>query len=158
MSVDHVELWLRSVSSWTVGRKGEFVDDLEVLSASGFIDDYEVNMWNDHVPDDGVHDLSPREETVRDRVAAIREWAGERDYELPAFSRSTKVRGFDGPSYEATVLPLAVLVGFEGEELRWMAPYSDGDEHVSVQDRLDELTARSQDSGESADHSTVEAE
>lgn len=155
---EHVELWLRSVSSWTVGRNGEFVDDLEALSAQGVIDNYEVTMWNDHVPVDGAHDLSAREETVRDRVDAIHDWADEHDYELPAFSRSTKVRGFDGPSYEATVLPLVVLVGFEDGELQWTAPYSDGDEHVSVQDRLEELAARPPESAESADYPTVEAE
>ena len=157
---ERVELWLRSVSSWTVGRKGAFVDDLAALSAQGTIEDYEVNMWNDHVPVDGVHDLTPREQTVRDRVDTIHEWAEENDYDLPAFSRSTKVRGFDGPSYEATVLPLAVLAGFEDGELQWMAPYSDeeADEHVSVQDRLDDLASRPPDSSETPDYTAVEAE
>lgn len=155
---EHVELWLRSVSSWTVGRKGAFVDDLAALTARGIIADYEVNMWNDHVPVDAAHDLTPREQRVRDRVEAIHEWAGERDYDLPAFSRSTKVRGYEGPSYEAIVLPLAVLLGVEDGDLRWMAPYTDGDEHVAVQDRLDELAARPPESAEDADRPAVEAE
>lgn len=158
---ERVELWLRSVSSWTVGREGTFVDDLEALDTQDVIEDYEVSMWNEHVPVDSKYDLTEKERTVRERVAAIREWADERDYDLPAFSRTTRVGeapGVDGPSYEATVLPLAVLVGFEDGDLAWMAPYSDGDEHVSVQDRLDELSARPVDPDPEGDDLTVEAD
>lgn len=138
---ERVELWIRSMSSWTVGREGTFVDDIEELVDAGVVDDYEVTMWNDHVPVEPERELTRREALVRDRVDAIREWADEQGYELPAFSRSKKVRGFDGPSYEATVLPLAVLIGFDDGAVEWMAPYSDGETHVSVQDRLDELSA-----------------
>jgi len=142
---EHVELRLRSASSWTVGRDGTFVDDLEALAAEGAIDDYEVKMWSDHVPVDDGRELSETEREVRERVETIEAWADEHGYELPGFTETTKARGFDGPRYEATVLPLATLLGFEDGELRWMAPYSDGDEHVAVQDRLDELAARTVD-------------
>ena len=157
---EHVELWLRSISSWSVGREGTFVDDLEALAARGAIEDYEVNMWNDHVPVESDDDLTPRERRIRERVAAIRSWADERGYELPALSRTRTVgefQGVPGEGYEATVLPLAVLVAFEDGELQWMAPYSDGDEHVAVQDRLDELAGRLPDTGDDG-RVTVEAE
>jgi hypothetical protein len=139
---EQVELWLRSASSWTVGRDGTFVDDLAALDARDVVEEYDVRMWNDHIPDDDGRDLTEREQEVRERVEAIREWADGQGYELPAFSRTTKARGYGGPRYEATVLPLAVLLGHENGDLAWMAPYTDGDEHVSVQDRLDELAAR----------------
>jgi hypothetical protein len=156
---EHVELWLRSASSWTVGRDGTFVDDLDALDAQGVLEAYEVLMWGDHVPVDDGDDLTPRERRVRDRVDAVRAWADDRGYDLPALSRTTKVRGFgEGPSYEATVLPLAALLGFEDGDLQWVAPYSDGDEHVAVQDRLDELAARSPSEGEGAGRQPVEAE
>jgi hypothetical protein len=156
---EHVELWLRSMSSWTVGRDGTFVDDLEVLSAQDIIEDYEVNMWNDHVPVDAEGDLTSRERTIRERVESIRSWADEHGYELPAFSRTTTVGEFemiDGSGVEATVLPLAVVAGFEDGDLQWMAPYTDGEEHVAVQDRLDELASRLETSD--GDTVLVEAE
>jgi hypothetical protein len=140
-----VELWLRSMSSWTVGRQGTFVDDLEVLTARGVVDGYGVKMWDRHVPVDGDLHLTRRERRVRERVDAARSWADEQDYDLPAFSRTTTAgtfQGVDREGYEATVLPLAVLFGYEGGDLQWVAPYSDGDDHVSVQDRLDELASR----------------
>jgi hypothetical protein len=156
---EHVELWLRSASSWTVGRDGTFVDDLEALAAQGVLEDYEVLMWGEHVPVEDGDDLTAREQRVRDRVDAVRAWADERGYDLPALSRTTKVCGFgEGPSYEATVLPLAALLGFEDGELQWVAPYSDGEEHVAVQDRLDELAARSPTGSEDAGRQPVEAE
>lgn len=159
---ERVELWLRSMSSWTVGRAGTFVEDLEGLSGQGIVGAYEVNMWNDHVPTEGTSDLGEgeAEAAARERVEAVHEWADERGYELPAFTRSKTVRRFGGPSYEATVVPLAALLGFEDGELQWMAPYSDGDGHVSVQGRLDELAAQPLEAaGEGGtDVSTVEAE
>lgn len=142
---ERVELWLRSASSWTVGREGTFVDDLEALDAQDAIEGYEVAMWNDHVPVESDHDLTEKERAVRERVGEVRVWADEHGYDLPAFSRTTElgaVPGRDRPTVEATVLPLATLMGFEDGDLEWVAPYSDGDEHVSVQDRLDELAAR----------------
>jgi hypothetical protein len=158
---EHVELWLRSVSSWTVGREGTFVDDLDALAAQDVIDDYEVTMWNDHVPLDAERDLTAKEATVRGRVETIESWAEAYDYDLPAFSRTKQIGtgpGFDGPTYVATVLPLAVLLGFEDGGLQWMAPYTDGDEHVSVQDRLDELAARPVDPESDREEQLVEAE
>lgn len=152
-----VELWLRSVSSWTVGREGTFVDDLGALAEAGAVADYEVRMWNDHVPVDPNRALTASEETVHDRVDAMATWADERGYELPALYRTTKVRGLDGPSYEAWVLPLAALLGFADEDLVWMAPFSDGDEHVSVQDRLDRLAAGPHDRPAGREQDTIGA-
>jgi hypothetical protein len=158
---EHVELWLRSVSSWTVGREGTFVDDLEALEAAGVIEDYDVAMWNDHVPVAADRDLTEREQRIRERVEAVRAWADEHGYDLPALSRTTEVGaapGLDGPTYEATVLPLATLIGFEDGDLAWMAPYSDGDEHVAVQDRIEELAAQSVGDGDGRSEQLVEAE
>ena len=50
MPRERVERWLRSVSSWAVGRDGTFVDDLETLADRGVVEDYEVRMTDGHVP------------------------------------------------------------------------------------------------------------
>lgn len=141
MTGEHVELRLRSVSSWTVGRDGTFVDDLEVLAARGIIDDYEVRMVPGKIPLDPDVEVSPREATVRERVREMFEWADDRSYDLPAFGRRT-VPQPELHGLAVQVLPLATLAGYEDGQLQWMAPYSDGDDHVSVQDRLDELAER----------------
>ncbi len=143
MPCERVELWVRSASSWTVGRDGTFVDDLAALPARGVVEDYEVVVTDGQVPLDPDLDVSPREATVRARVREIKEWADGHGYDLPAFRRTRAVPRPDGSDVEVQVLPLAVLAGFEGERLTWMAPYSDGDRHVSVQDKLDELARRS---------------
>lgn len=145
MRGERIELWLRPLSSWTVGRTGSFADDLATLEARGIVESYDVDTWSKQVPVDPDRELTPREAALRERVRTFEEWAADRGYDLPAFSRTRKVRTRDGTTYEARLLPLVALAGYDGDDLAWMAPYSDGDRHVSVPDRLDELAARPPD-------------
>lgn len=157
MTGERVELRLRSVSSWTVGRDGTFVDDLEVLDTRGVIDGYEVTMIPDHVPLDPDLEVSPREATVRERVREMMAWADERGYDLPALDRIKRVPQPGVGDVEVRVLPLATLAGYEDGELQWMAPYADGERNVSVQDRLDELAARASPSPDEGSETALAA-
>lgn len=104
----------------------------------------------------------PRPHTARgrgrQRIEAFHDWAATRDRELPAFTRTTKVWSYDDPSYEAIVLPLAVLAAVEDGELQWMAPHGTAEDHVSVPARLAELSADLDESETAGGRDLVEAD
>ena len=109
------------------------------LQSTGVVDSYRIKRWPPRVGSADVADGQPRR---RDLVAEFREWAAEHGYGLePAFSAQTVTSSMveRDVQYEYTEVPLFALALYEDDELRGVAPCSDGDRTYTVDDGLTAL-------------------
>jgi hypothetical protein len=137
------ELWIRSYAPVGGGEsQDETLARLRDLEASGRFDDVTVRLWGKRVGVSTNGALTESGSTVRERVAAFEAWAGEADCSLaPFFERVERSSGVTGDRDEAQVLPAVALAEYRGGEVGHVAPCTDGETVVTVEDRLGELEA-----------------
>jgi hypothetical protein len=137
------ELWIRSFAPvGTGGQQEAAVDRLRELADAGRLDDLTVRMWNKQLRRSGPASYTEEGAAVFDAVDRFANWAVANDRSLaPFFEEREQTCEFTGETDSVLVLPNVALAEYEGGELVHLTPHSDGDAKVTVEQRLDELTA-----------------
>lgn len=138
-----VELFVRSLSPRDSRQRIEsIVRQLDALVATGTVARYRVVPTGAELPArraDAVTDIGG---ALLDRVTVFREWARATGRSIDAtFERRTISSRITGEDHDALVLPTVALAEYVGEDLRFVAPCVDGDDHWTVTDRLEALAA-----------------
>lgn len=117
-------------SSITRRQRREVVGELDRLESEGVLE-YEVRTWPDEVEvDDASSDLLS---TVR----TFERWGERVGVSLePCFDQRTYEQQITGESGEVLTLPGVALAAYADGELVTVVPYSDGADHVTVDQYL----------------------
>jgi hypothetical protein len=134
-------LYVRSLAPAGLQSHHETVfERLDGLKAAGVIDDYSVRVWGKSVSPDAA-EWTDSGQAIWEQLARFREWADDNDASLRSFFDEEAVHSeLTGQTYTRVLLPTMTLAEYEGDELRFVAPCSDGETVHTVADRLDELT------------------
>lgn len=115
------------------GGRHDLVERLEDLESEGRIDSYEVTTWPSRI--DASID-TPELRTVEE----FEEWADGNDVSLkPGFRRRRLESSFTGETSEVVVLPAVALAVHRDDELRGVAPCTEGSQSLSVDHYLNEI-------------------
>jgi hypothetical protein len=115
---------------------------LEELDASEVIDEYGVHVWGRRIATDTTTAGTDAGEAIFDRLNAFHAWADRTGMSLDSFFAIEETRStITGETYEAVVLPTMTLAEYEGDDLRFVTPCTDGTAVYTVPDRLDALVS-----------------
>jgi hypothetical protein len=123
-----------------------------MLSERGYLGDFEIHVWGRRI---GLSTTAARTETGRallDRIGRFRSWAERNGRSLePFFDTCECSSSITGEAYTSLVVPTMLLVEYEDDEVRHVAPHrvvddedvtGDGTEvsaDCSIEDRLSTL-------------------
>lgn len=138
-----VELYVRSLAPRAARERLErVVGRLEHLEETERIGDVSVRVTGKAIPATPADTVTDYGAFLCNRVAVFREWAGLTNRSLDAcFERRTVHSAFTGDEYDAIVWPEIVLAEYVSGDLRFVAPCEQGEESVTVEDRLVALEA-----------------
>jgi len=132
------ELWIRSFAP--VGgdeRQEAAVERLQELAESGRLSDLTVRMWGKQMRRSSPAAYTEEGKVVFDRVDRFTEWAEETDRSLePFFEERDHHSEFTGESDTSVVLPAVALAEYRDDDLVHLAPHTDGDRQVTVEERI----------------------
>lgn len=110
--------------------------------------EYEVRTWPDEV------ELDDAPEELLSTVREFERWSDREGVSLrPCLDRRSYDRPITGESGELVCLPCVALAAYDADGLATVVPYTDGEEHVTVDDYLGWLGT----SGRGADRRRLEA-
>jgi len=136
-----IELYVRSLlPDGAHSRQEAVIERLERLDADDEIEGYSVIVWGKQIARDSAGARTEEGEYILNRVAEFKQWALSSNVSLESFYQKHDVTNdaTDEP-YSAVVLPVMGLAEYEGEELRHVAPCTEGEEVHTIMDRLDRL-------------------
>jgi len=133
-----VELFVRSLSpAPTRSPVDDHLRRLRTLAGGERVADLSVDVWGREVGLSTTAARTDAGERVLDRVAAFREWAGQRGVTLEPFFETREVgAGLTGEPHTALVLPVCCLAEYEDNDLVHVAPYATEMAVHSVSDRI----------------------
>lgn len=118
------------------------IQRLEALEAAGRIDSFDIVLWGGRL---GVSTAAARTETgreIHDRIDACIEWAAANGRTFRSCFEAVEYdQTITGESYTAIELPQMTLIEYADDEIRHVAPCTDGTTVYDVSDRLDALEA-----------------
>lgn len=137
---DEIELCVRSLSPTAAReRQQAIVGRLEALAERDVVDEVDVSVWGDRIRLDG--DERTTSSAVHERMERLRSWAAASGRSLePVFQRRTGQSSLMGGHYDVLVLPMMGLVEYRDGRVSHVAPSRDGDDLVSVSDRVARLS------------------
>ncbi|WP_435334013.1 HTH domain-containing protein [Haloarchaeobius sp. TZWWS8] len=136
-----LELWLRPSCEWMCRHEKGLVECAKELEDRGVVDEVRVEQWGKYAPYYPDDATTESERRTSERLADYRAWADQTGTELRAFSR-TAVLQRGGKPVTMQILPLVALASYdESDDLLWVVPHGEGDEAVSVTQRLESLEA-----------------
>ncbi|MFB6140886.1 MAG: HTH domain-containing protein [Halosimplex sp.] len=136
-----IELYVRSLlPDGAHGRQEAVIERLQKLETEGEIADFSVIVWGKQIARSSAGARTEEGEYILNRVAEFKQWALSNNVSLESFYQKHDVENelTDEP-HSAIVLPVMGLAEYDGEELRHVAPCTDGDEVHTIMDRLDRL-------------------
>lgn len=135
------ELWIRSFAP--VGgdeRQEAAVERLQDLEEEGRLADLTVRMWGKKMRRSSAAAYTEEGRVVFDRVEEFREWAAGEGRSLePFFEERTERCEFTDEEDGVVVLPSVALAEYRDDDLVHLAPHVDGDERVTVRERIEAL-------------------
>ncbi|WP_459192172.1 HTH domain-containing protein [Halosimplex sp. J119] len=136
-----IELYVRSLlPDGAHERQEAVIERLQELDAEDEIEDFSVIVWGKQIARDSAGARTEEGEYILNRVAEFKQWALSNNVSLESFyQRQTVDNDVTDEPYTAMVLPVMGLAEYDGEELRHVAPCTDGDEVHTIMDRLDRL-------------------
>jgi len=144
------ELWIRSFAP--VGgdeRQEAAVERLQRMANEGRLADLTVRMWGKKMRRSSAAAYTEEGQVVFDRFEEFREWAAGEGRELePFFEERTERCEFTDTEDSVVVLPSVALAEYRDDDLVHLAPHVDGDERVTVRERIEQL--RGEDDAEVA--------
>lgn len=137
-----VELYVRSLSpGGFLEQQRGVVERLERLEANGTISDYGVDVWGRGLAEPDTARTSAGR-WIHDRIGEFREWAEREGMCLDSFFPVEAARSeITGEEYTYIRFPAMALAEYEGDDLRFVSPCSDGESVHTVMDRVDELAS-----------------
>lgn len=137
------ELYVRSLRpEGMTAHQNEVLDRLTTLADGSVLTDWTVRVWGKQAPATPSDTRTEAGADALDRVDAFREWAALNDRSLtPAFDVREVDSSLTGERYRALVFPTHLLAEYEDGRLDCVTPHSDGDDVVTVSDRLAALEA-----------------
>lgn len=138
-----VELYVRSLSPRDSRRRIEdVVRRLDELVEAGSLERYRVVPTGRELPPTPADAVTDFGAYLLGRLAVFQEWARATGRSVDdLFERRTARSRFTGEDHDALVLQTMIMAEYHGEDLRFVAPCLDGDDHVTVRDRLATLEA-----------------
>lgn len=116
------------------------IERLDELEAGGYIDEFTVNVWGRQISLSTAAARTDAGQFVLDRVDEFRAWAAETDRSVDSFFETRRVESeITDQEYAALVLPVLTLAEYRDDELAYVAPCTDGETVVTVEDRIDVL-------------------
>jgi len=136
-----LELYVRSLSpGGFLEQQHGVVERLERLEADDVIDDYSVDVWGRGLADPEAARTGVGQ-WIHDRIGEFREWAEGEGMCLDSFFPVEAVRSdITGEEYTRVRFPTVTLAEYDGDDLRFVSPCSDGETVHTVTDRLDAIT------------------
>lgn len=136
-----VELYVRSLLPRGAHERQErVIERLERLEAEEAVASFEVEVWGDRVGPSTAAARTSAGRTARGRLETFVEWAQANDRSLrPCFETHAVASEFTETAYTAIEFPLMTLVEYERDDIRHVAPCTDGTTTYTVSDRLREL-------------------
>lgn len=134
-----VELYVRSLAPDATRPAIEaVVERLQRLEAAGTVAGVTVHVTGGKVCPDGPTARTDAGRFLLDRVASFEAWADRTGRSISgAFRRLEAARGIDGSDHSGVVFPAMAMAEYEGDDLRFVAPATDGATVHTVRDRLD---------------------
>ena len=122
---------------------------LNRLVDAGKLASIDIEVWGGHAVSDAM--MTSADKATIETVSGFERWAARRGYTLaPAFTYRECGLMLDDIR-ETPVVPLVTLAVYEGERLRAVYPYSDGEHVRTVNDGLEALEALSPPTDDRAD-------
>lgn len=139
-------LYVRSLGLPGLRTKQEaVVERLNQLGANGTIDDYTVDIWGKQVVESDAESTETGRR-ILSRIEEFRGWARAHEVSLEPSLRTDTVRSeITDEEYTRVALPAMTLAEYDGDELRFVSPCSDGERVVTVTDRLEAIGTVSQE-------------
>ncbi|MFC7139147.1 HTH domain-containing protein [Halosimplex aquaticum] len=136
-----IELYVRSLlPDGAHERQEAVIERLQELDAEDEIEDFSVIVWGKQIARDSAGARTEEGEYILNRVAEFKQWALSNNVSLESFyQRQTVENDVTDEPYTAMVLPVMGLAEYDGEELRHVAPCTEGEEVHTIMDRLDRL-------------------
>jgi len=135
------ELWIRSFAPIGGDERHEAaVERLQELNESDRLADLTVRMWGKGMRRSSAAAYTEEGQVVFDRFDEFRSWAAETGRSLaPFFEEREESCEFTDETDSTIVLPSMALAEFGDDELLHLAPHTDGDSQVTVEERIDQL-------------------
>ncbi|WP_436927029.1 HTH domain-containing protein [Halosimplex amylolyticum] len=136
-----IELYVRSLlPDGAHNRQEAVIERLQELDAEDEIEDFSVIVWGKQIARESAGARTEEGEYILNRVAEFKQWALSNNVSLESFyQRQTVENDVTDEPYSAMVLPVMGLAEYDGEELRHVAPCTEGEEVHTIMDRLDRL-------------------
>lgn len=136
-----VDLHVRSLAPGPGQSQQErVIERLDDLETGGYVDEFTVNVWGRQVSLSSAVARTDAGQFVLDRVEEFREWAAGTDRSIDSFFETRRVESsITDQEYAALVLPALTLAEYRDGDLAYVAPCTDGETVVTVEDRLDTL-------------------
>lgn len=133
-----VELYVRSLLPRGAHERQErVIEQLERLEAEDAVASFEVEVWGNRVGPSTAAARTGAGRAARERLETFVEWAQANDRSLrPCFETHAVASEFTETAYTAIEFPLMTLVEYEDNEIRHVAPCTDGTTTYTVSDRL----------------------
>lgn len=138
-----LELYVRSLSPRLPRRDlATIVERLADLCDADVVAEYDVFVTGRELPATPADASTDYGRFLVNRLAVFHRWASATGRALtPALERRTVHSRITGDDHDAVVPPTAMLAEYDADDLRFVSPCREGDERVSVHDRLDALAA-----------------
>lgn len=144
-SVDEVdvELYVRSLSPPDSRTRIEsIVSRLEDLVQDDTISRFRVLPTGSELPATPADAVTDYGAYLLGRIAVFQEWATATGRSVDSlFDRRTVSSSFTGEEHDTISLPTVLMAEYEGSALRFVSPCSEGDEYLTVLERLEDLAA-----------------
>lgn len=139
-----VELYVRSLLPRGAHERQErVIERLERLEAANVVASFEVEVWGTRVGPSTAAARTGAGRAARERLETFVEWAQANDRSLrPCFETHAVASAFTETAYTAIEFPLLTLVEYEDDDIRHVAPSTDGTTTYSVSDRLQAFERR----------------
>jgi len=136
-----IELYVRSLlPDGAHNRQEAVIERLQELDAEDQIEDFSVIVWGKQIARESAGARTEEGEYILNRVAEFKQWALSNNVSLESFYQKHDVENdVTEEPYSTMVLPVMGLAEYDGEELRHVAPCTDGDEVHTIMNRLDRL-------------------
>lgn len=134
---DTLELYVRSLAPGNCHLQQEgVIQQLNQLEASGVVEEYTVEVWGKQLTPSAA-DRTEVGQRLSNRVNEFRTWADSHDMSLSSTFPLELVRSeFTGDEYTRIRLPTIALAEYEGDNLQFVSPCSDGETVHTVADHL----------------------
>lgn len=136
-----VDLYLRSFGNVsTQSSRDTGITRLERLRERGVVADVTVEVRGNRVIPDGATARTDEGRETLDQIERFRSWADQAGMSLESFFDAEETRSpITDEDYTTLPLPTMTLAEYQGEQLRFVAPYTDTKTPYTAADRLETL-------------------